>query len=228
MAEKRPGGDKPEPTLELPPLFRRRKRRREEPPVEPEPAEREVAVHEAPPPTPEPEPEPEPEPVLTGQRGASRRAGRKADRRADRRSARRAARTRPLLPPRLAALLTGLVVGGAGTGLTYAGLQGCELLRGTDSCGGSGVFLLLAIVVLMVLGGTAVLKVLGIKDPGGISFLAVGTTCVVVLVALMENLFSPLMFVAVPLISAAAYTLAQWVTTRFVEPAESGPGVDVR
>ena len=244
MAEKRRKGDKDEPTLELPPLFRRRRRRAEEPPTEPEPelaapepGEAGATVAEMPTPTHEPEPvltQPEPEPLPTQPEPVSTQpepepAGqRKASRRADRRAARRAARTGPLLPARLAAALTGLVVGAAGTGLTYAGLLGCEALRGTDSCGGSGVFLLLAIVVLMVLGGTVMLKALGMKDPGGISFLAVGVTCVVVLVTLMEELFSPWMFLAVPLISCAGYVLASWVTTRFVETQETGPGVDVR
>ena len=52
--------------------------------------------------------------------------------------------------------------------------------------------------------------------------------CVIVLVTLMEDLFSAWMFVAVPLICAATYALAHWVTTQFVETADDRPHVDVR
>ncbi len=137
-------------------------------------------------------------------------------------------RARPVVSPWLAAGLVGLVVGAAGTALTYAGLLGCEVMRGTGSCGGPGLFLLVAILVLMVLGGAVLLKLFGLSEPNGTSFLAVGVTTVVLLVTLMESLFSAWMFVAVPVVSAASYLLAEWVTTRFVEPAEAEPGVDVR
>jgi hypothetical protein len=40
--------------------------------------------------------------------------------------------------------------------------------------------------------------------------------------------FSATMFVAVPVVGAGAYAVAVWVTTRFVEQADDGPGVDVR
>ena len=52
--------------------------------------------------------------------------------------------------------------------------------------------------------------------------------CVVVLVTLMEDLFSVWMFVAVPLICAVSYALAHWVTTQFVEQVDDRPHVDVR
>jgi hypothetical protein len=140
----------------------------------------------------------------------------------------RAPRTTPLLPAPLAAVLTGLLVGLAGTGLTYVSLRGCEMLKGTESCGAPGLGLLVVIVVLMMLAGALVLKLLGVSDPRGTSFLAIGLMCVVVLVTLMEDLFSVWMFVAVPLISAVSYALAHWVTTQFVEVTDDRPHVDVR
>jgi hypothetical protein len=213
MADKRTDGDKQEPSLELPSFFgRRKKRRTAEPETVPaadpetapaaEPVAPEPEVLPAPEPAPEPEPEPEPK--------------------------RKSARSGPVLAPRVAAAVTGLVVGAAGTVLTYASLRGCELLRGTESCGGSGLLLLLAILVLMVLGGALLLKAFQLSDPRSTSFLGIGLTTVLVMVTVMENLFSAWMFVVVPAVCAVSYAVAHWVTTRFVEPAEQGPGVDVR
>lgn len=202
MAEKRPKRDKEEPTLELPSLFGRRGRRR------PEPAP-EVAAEPVPEAAPEPEPELAPEPSPAPVR-------------------RRARRSTPTVPAPAAAVVTGLLVGLGGTALTWAGLRGCEALRGTDSCGGPGLWLLVAIVVVMVVLGALVLALLKVPDPRGTSFLGVGLTAVVTLLALMDSLFSPWMFLVVPLVSAAAYGIAHWVTTRFVELPDDGPDVDVR
>ncbi len=45
----------------------------------------------------------------------------------------------------------------------------------------------------------------------------------------MQQLFSPWMFLIVPLISAGGYVLSHWVTTAFIEPEpEDGPQHDVR
>lgn len=62
------------------------------------------------------------------------------------------------MPGRLAAGLTGLMVGESGAILTYVSLQGCNAVNGTQSCGGTGVLLLVIILVLMTLLGGAILK----------------------------------------------------------------------
>jgi hypothetical protein len=209
----KPADGKPQPSLELPPLFGRRNRRNAEGPPR-------AAVAPEPPVPDEPETEP------TVPAGGRRRAR-------PRQSVpgRARARTRPSVPhasAQLAAVFTGVLVGLFGAGLTYASLQGCEAVRGTTSCGGPGLFLLVAILVLMVLLGGLLLALFKVSDARSTSFLAVGVTTVVVLVTLMEELFSPWMFLVVPVISAASFSLARWVTTRFVEPAESGPTHDVR
>jgi len=126
-------------------------------------------------------------------------------------------------------LLTGLVVGLLGAVLTYGGLQGCEVLRGTDSCGGGpGFLLLVGILAVMALAGGGLLAWLGVSDPRSTSFLGVGITAVVAMLALLETLFTSWMFVLAPVLSGAAYLLAWWVTSRFVEQLDDGPGVDVR
>ena len=50
------------------------------------------------------------------------------------------------------------MVGLAGTALTYVGLRGCEMLKGTESCGAPGLGLLVVIIVLMMLGGALLLS----------------------------------------------------------------------
>jgi len=160
-------------------------------------------------------PQPEAEPAAGGRRAArSRRA--------------RAPRSWPALSAGPASLVAGAVVGLVGTGLTWAALQGCEALRGTDSCGGPGLLVLVAILALMVVAGALLLKALQVGEPNATSFLGVGLMTVIVLVTLMESLFSPWMFLAVPVLTALSYLAAQWVSTRFVDTEEASPGVDVR
>jgi hypothetical protein len=134
----------------------------------------------------------------------------------------------PVVAPQLAVVIVGLVIGVLGTLLTYGSLQGCQSVRGTQSCGGTGLFLLFAILVIMGLLGGVLLKLWKLSDPQATSFLAIGVLCVVILVTLMEELFSAWMFVVVPIICAASYSLSRWVTTRFIEPAERGPTHDIR
>ena len=222
--------DKAEPTLELPSLFRRRRRGTADREPEPEPApEPEHTPSPDPDPAPSPAPEARPEAHVEAPAGrpfADPTPGGRAPRE---RRVPRARRTGPLLPASIAALLTGLLVGLAGAVLTYGGLQGCELVRGTDSCGdGPGLLLLLGILVAMVLAGAGLLAWLGVSDPRSTSFLGVGLTAVVAMLALLGTLLSAWMFVVVPALSAAAYLLAWWVTSRFVEQLDDGPGVDVR
>jgi hypothetical protein len=145
---------------------------------------------------------------------------------------RKAARPRrglPTLPAPLAALLGGLVVGAFGAGLTWVSLTGCDAIRGTESCGGAGVLVVFVILVLMVLLGGLVLAMLHLNDAKATSFLAVGVLFVVVLLTPQDALFSVWIFLVVPLVSAAAFVLAHWVTATFVEPQpEKGPAHDVR
>jgi hypothetical protein len=162
-------------------------------------------------------PDPDPEPAAPPAPGGRRAA----------RAARRP-RTRPVLSAGAASLLVGAVVGAVGTGLTWAALQGCEALRGTDSCGGPGLLVLVAILALMVIAGALLLKALRVTEPNATSFLGVGLMTVIVLVTLMESLFSAWMFLAVPVLTALSYLAAQWVSTRFVDTEKASPGVDVR
>jgi hypothetical protein len=129
----------------------------------------------------------------------------------------------PAVPSRVAALVTGLVVGLFGVAATSLALAGCEAMTGTSSCGGPGFFLLVAILAAMVLLGTGLLRAWKVADAGSTSFLAVGVLTVVVLLVLLDLVFSAWMFLVVPLLAAAAYALAHWVTTRFGDEAPGPP-----
>jgi hypothetical protein len=118
-----------------------------------------------------------------------------------------------------AAVLTGVVVGLGMVGLTWAGLRLCESARGTSSCGGGGYPLLAAILVVMVLVGTLLLKAARVPDPGTTSFLAACFTAVLAVLFLAGSLLDQAMIVVIPLISAGCTALAHWLTRTFTEPA---------
>ena len=239
--------------------FKRRRARRDPEPVEPleapEPdrgpeAAAEPVAEPVRPPAPEPAREPEPavtpaadteetrpfvsapEPAATNGAYAEEPVGESEAEPASEPGQRKASRPRPSLPSLpapLAALLGGLVVGVFGAGLTGVSLTGCDALRGTESCGGAGVLVIFVILVLIVLLGGLVLAMLHLNDAKATSFLAVGVLFVVVLLTPQDALFSVWMFLVVPLVSAAAFVLAHWVTATFVEPQpEKGPAHDVR
>jgi hypothetical protein len=125
-------------------------------------------------------------------------------------------RSRPAAPGPVAAGLTGLLVGAAGAAGTLGAMAGCEAVRGVSTCGGApGFFILVALLALMILLGAGVLKALGVGDGGSTSFLAVGVVAVIAMLVLLDVIFSPWMFLVIPLLGAAAYLMAYWVTTRF-------------
>lgn len=128
-------------------------------------------------------------------------------------------RTFPVVPGRVAAALAGVLVGALIVGLTSASFELCSRIQGTSSCGGPGIFLLLAILVLGVVVGTLVLRLCQVPEPGSTSFLAVGLTSVVALLFLIDALFEWWMIIVIPLVAVATFLLSHWVTTTFVEPA---------
>src|SRR4051812_38483159 len=211
-----------------------------EPVSEPEPV---PEPEPEPEPVPEPEPEPKPEPLSGPEPGSPADLHREqatpepgdelldepVDELEEEPEVEREPFRLPAIPGRLAAAITGLVVGAFGAMLTYLSLKGCDALRGTETCGGTGLLLLVVILVLMVLLGAVLLAAWQITDARSTSFLAVGVLAVLVMLTLMQQLFSPWMFLIVPILSALAYMLSHWVTTAFIEPKpEDGPQHDVR
>jgi hypothetical protein len=230
-------GDDDESKLELPSLSFRRRRKTDQPAEEP-PAETvaETPVEaEAPPPAEEPAEEPEPvtEPVdhpvdepdedertqVLPSAPAARepeaepeRASKPAKVRQERASFRLPATSAPI-----ASALTGVVVGLVMVGLTFLSSRGCELVRGTPKCGGVGLLLLVAILVVGVLLGAVLLKAWQVSDPLNSSFLAVGLVAVVAMLFLLPSITEWWMVIVIPVLGAATYVLAWWVTRTFVD-----------
>ena len=125
----------------------------------------------------------------------------------------------PWLAGAPAALGTGLMVGLLIVGATAGSLRICTKVKGTSSCGDQGFFLLVAILVVAVLLGTALLRLARVPEPGSISFLAVGLLSVVTLLFLVDAIFEWWMVIAIPLVSAATFWLSHWVATTYIDPA---------
>ena len=174
-----------------------------EEPVTEEPAAEETAVRE--PVAPTPAVTPPPVPAATGATGSGRRRARVASRQA------------PDIGASAAAFLVGALVGLVGCALTFLGLQGCEVVAGTSSCGGPGLLVLGLIVVVMVLVGAVALRWLRVPDAGSLSFLGVGMMTVVALLFLIDHLFDPWMFLVIPCVTAVTFGIAQWITTRYAD-----------
>jgi hypothetical protein len=234
--------DNDQPSLELPKLGLRRRRKKDAPAPPPadDTAVDEVAVEETavlPPMSPAPPPPPAPELVeppplfvdevepVTAVEPPRPVVVEETEPEAQRETSeptRRARKVRAVRTPSgmVVAVLTGLVVGLGMVGLTWASLRLCETVQGTSSCGGTGYPLLAAILVLMVIVGTLLLKLGRVAEPGSTSFLAVGLTAVIALLFLVDSLLDTAMIVVIPLISAVSYAASHWVTRTFIEPAE--------
>ena len=128
----------------------------------------------------------------------------------------------PWLTGRPAAILTGLLVGGLIVAATAGSLRICTEVKGTSSCGGQGFFLLVAILVVAVLVGTALLRLAQVPEPGSTSFLAVGLLSVATLLFLVGSIFQWWMVIVIPLVSVATFLLSHWVTSTYVDPANDG------
>lgn len=179
---------------------------------------------------PEPAPEPEPSPSTRSAAPAAPAAPAAdtvaeapaapapAPARAGSRKAEKAPRERPRLPAlgaATAALVVGAAVGLLGVLLTFVSLQACDALTGTDSCGGPGLLVVLAVVVVMIFAGKAALAAFGVPESGGLSFLGVAVFVAVCLVFLVEQLLEPWMVVVGPVLCALGYGAAYWLVNRF-------------
>lgn len=107
--------------------------------------------------------------------------------------------------------------------LATAGAQRlCSAVRGTSTCGGSGVFLLLAILGLGAILGARLLRSSGTDAPLSTSVLAIAMIGVFALVFLVDQLFEWWMVLVIPLVAVGAFLLSRWVSITFAEPT----GVD--
>ena len=114
----------------------------------------------------------------------------------------------------------GLVVGVAMVALMWSSLRACEQVQGTSSCGTAGYPMLLVVLVAAVVLGGLLLRLLHAPDPMSTSFLGVGLATVLALLFLVDVLDQTPAVVIVPVLTAACFAAAHWVTTTFIEPGD--------
>lgn len=121
---------------------------------------------------------------------------------------------RPALPAPVVAAATGLLVGVATVGMVGLGEVGCNALRGTPSCGGPGLLMLVATVVLAVVAGRFLLAFGEVPDAATVSFLAVALVLIVVLLFFVDLTFSPWIWLVLPVLGAVSFPVAAYVVAR--------------
>ena len=120
-----------------------------------------------------------------------------------------------------AAACVGLVVGAFLVLATYGSLHLCSSVRGASTCGGRAGFpLLLAIGIVAVVGGGALLRVCGVRSPVGDSFLAVALVAVLTVLFLNNHYDAWWMIIAVPMLTLLAFLLSHWVSATYIDPAD--------
>ncbi len=124
----------------------------------------------------------------------------------------------PLLEDRIAVAVTGVVVGLTGVLLTYLFQLGCGAVRGAGSCGTAGLLLLLAVLIVMVFEGAALLRAWFVDEALTTSFLAVALLAVVSMLVLLPIIDRWFMVIVIPVLSAGLFWLSWFVTSRFDAP----------
>ena len=133
----------------------------------------------------------------------------------------------PHLPTSIAAALAGLVCGAVATALVWGGQRGCDAVRGRPTCGGYGVVMLVAIIVVCYLVGVVLLKAFDVDDPGVTAFFGVALPLLVVLGFLLDDVFEGWMAVAIPLLAAGCFVLSAYLA-RALEAANPSSYADDR
>ena len=99
-------------------------------------------------------------------------------------------------------------------GMVGLGTVGCDAVRGTPSCGGPGLLILVATVALAVLTGRFLLRFGHVRDAGIVSFLAVSSVAIVVLLFFIDLTYSPWIWFVLPVLAAAAFPAAAYAVAR--------------
>ena len=133
----------------------------------------------------------------------------------------------PHLPTPVATALTGLVCGLVATALVWGGERGCDAARGRPSCGGYGLLMLIAIIVICYLVGLVLLRAFDVTDPGVTAFFGIALPLLVVLVFLLDDVFDTWMAYAVPLLVAVGFVVSAYLA-RALEAANPRQYADER
>lgn len=122
------------------------------------------------------------------------------------------------MPPAAGAAAAGMLVGVSAVVLVALGMRACDVIRDSPSCGGPGLLMLIAIVVALIAIGRALLGFVRVPDPFTVSFLGVVVALVIVLAGFVEQTFSAWMWLVMPLLGAATFTLCHLVLTASAKP----------
>ena len=123
----------------------------------------------------------------------------------------------PAIPPLLAAVLTGALAGLITVLLALGAREGCQAVRGTESCGGgAGLLAVVAILVVEVLLAANLLKAWRISDPYSTSFLGVGLVTTIAMLFFLGNIDSPWMLLVIPVLTAIMFALS-WRVTVYID-----------
>ena len=89
--------------------------------------------------------------------------------------------------------------------------------RGTSSLGDSGALILIAVFALAVVVGGYLLRLASARSPFTISFLGSALVAVLSMLFLTELFNHAWGVIVVVFLTAAAYALAHWVTTNYID-----------
>ncbi|MGN6161774.1 MAG: hypothetical protein ACTHOG_08740 [Marmoricola sp.] len=122
--------------------------------------------------------------------------------------------TEPLkwFPPYLAAILTGVLCGGLTVTLAWATGQACAAVRGVGTCGGYGIFALVAILGIDVIIGSGLLRLFRVVDPATTALLGVGLVAVLAMVFFLGETQSFAMVYVIPILMGFTFWASWWIT----------------
>ncbi|MEP6666682.1 MAG: hypothetical protein ABJA81_09565, partial [Nocardioidaceae bacterium] len=103
----------------------------------------------------------------------------------------------------------------------WTGERGCDAVRGRPSCGGYGLLMLLAILAVCFIIGSLLLRVFGVEDPGVTTFFGVALPLIVILIFLLDYVFSGWMVLALPALAAGCFAVSVILTRALENSAET-------
>ncbi|MGN6722027.1 MAG: hypothetical protein ACTHJM_05390 [Marmoricola sp.] len=124
------------------------------------------------------------------------------------------------LPGYLSAIVVGALCGALTVLLAWATGRGCAELRGVGTCGGYGVFALVAILGIDVVIATSLLRLCRVIDPATTAMLGVGLVAVLAMLFFLDQTQSFAMVYVIPILMAATFTFAWWITKAIAERVE--------
>jgi len=105
----------------------------------------------------------------------------------------------------IAAAIVGACCGLAAVALVWLGERGCDAVEGRPSCGGVGLIMLSAIIAVVFLLGLYLLRIFDLAQAGLVAFFGVALPLILILLFLMDLVFSAWMVVVLPVLAALCF-----------------------